>query len=193
MRGIGRLAFQRGHQHRLNLLVADPAGPARARFIGQSVQPLRQETAAATYPPSAATHLPRPPPLCWICLLRNPTRCDTAAPVPCADFARRAHRCSVSRSSSVSTNSAAGSPRLAMNQVYSYSTNSRRTTLGRHRKIFGARTTNTARSNTAAYRWSTPCSLSCCAPENSSVRSRYGWQVAASLSSYGIAAYFSTE
>ena len=30
-------------------------------------------------------------------------------------------------------------------------------------------------------------------PENSSVRCQYGWQVAASLCSYGIAAYFSTE
>jgi hypothetical protein len=34
------------------------------------------------------------------------------------DFARRAHRCNVSRSSSVNTNSATGLPLLAIPSVY---------------------------------------------------------------------------
>ena len=41
-------------------------------------------------------------------------RCASA----CDDFARRAHRCSVSRSSSVNVNSATGRPRFAMDQAY---------------------------------------------------------------------------
>jgi hypothetical protein len=37
MRGIGGLAFQRIHQHRLDLLVTDLTWRTRARFIGQPV------------------------------------------------------------------------------------------------------------------------------------------------------------
>jgi hypothetical protein len=41
-------------------------------------------------------------------------RCANA----CDDFARRAHRCNVSRSSSVNTNSVTGLPRFATHQAY---------------------------------------------------------------------------
>jgi hypothetical protein len=34
---VGRLAFQRGHHHRLDLLVADHAGSTGARLVGQPV------------------------------------------------------------------------------------------------------------------------------------------------------------
>ena len=54
-------------------------------------------------------------------------RCANA----CEDFARRAHRCNVSRSSSVNTNSATGLPLLATHPVYNSSHNLRRRTLGR--------------------------------------------------------------
>lgn len=54
-------------------------------------------------------------------------RCANA----CDDFARRAHRCSVSRSSSDNTTSATGRPLRAIRQSCNYSTNFRRTTLRR--------------------------------------------------------------
>ena len=53
-------------------------------------------------------------------------RCASA----CADFGRRAHRCSVSRSSSVNTTAVTGLPRFATHQVYNYSANFWRRTLG---------------------------------------------------------------
>jgi hypothetical protein len=41
-------------------------------------------------------------------------RCASA----CEDFGRRTHRCSVSRSSSVNTNSTTGRPRFATHHFY---------------------------------------------------------------------------
>src|SRR6476469_1604935 len=53
-------------------------------------------------------------------------RCANA----CADDARRAHRCSVSRSSSDNTNAATGLPIRAINQAYTNTADSWRRTLG---------------------------------------------------------------
>ena len=110
VRGVGGLALQGGHHDLLDLLVGDRARRARARLVDQPVQPARPRTGAATCPPSAATPRARRPPPCWIPLPRTPARSGTAAPAPAPTSARRAQRCSVSRSSSVNTTAVTGRP-----------------------------------------------------------------------------------
>ena len=43
MRGVSGLALQGGHHNLLDLLVADRAWSARARFVGQSIEPTLHE------------------------------------------------------------------------------------------------------------------------------------------------------
>ena len=115
--GVGGLALQRGHHHRFDLLVADRAGSTRARLVGQPVEPFftnrcrHLHTVCGHTPTSAATSL-LDLPAAQPNTIRH--RCASA----CEDFARRAHRCNVSRSSSVNTTAVTGLPRFATHQVY---------------------------------------------------------------------------
>jgi hypothetical protein len=106
MRRVARRFFQRRHDHPLDIRIGDGAGRSWTWFVMKAVQALREEpsTPLPDRVPmniQSARDLDVVPP----CAHANTIRHRNAN--ACALFGRRAHRSSVSRSSSVNVTAAA--------------------------------------------------------------------------------------
>ena len=102
VRGIGRRGLQRGHDQRLDPIIADHPRPARARLVDQPVEANSENRLRHAAPcrwPGPDVRRVR----CWIHHRLLPTRFAPASPDPAALVRRRAQPSNSARSSSVNT------------------------------------------------------------------------------------------